>query len=200
MVGSDETALELRLLRARAQLALGDATAAEAELARSETSPRTQAVVTQAWLVTALAADHHRDDHRALSALDRALTAAEPENLRRPFVALGNRRLEAMLKHRLRLSASGGQAIRGLCGRDPRTSSVRSTASPSSPRRSPSRSPIVNRLVLNHMATLKTNEEIAAELYVSVNTVKAHARAVYRKLEVRNRREAVNRARQLGLI
>jgi LuxR family maltose regulon positive regulatory protein len=50
------------------------------------------------------------------------------------------------------------------------------------------------------MAMLKTNEQIAAELYISINTVKAHARAVYRKLEVPNRRDAVNRARELGLI
>lgn len=54
--------------------------------------------------------------------------------------------------------------------------------------------------VLCQLATMRTNEEIASELFVSVNTIKAHARAVYRKLEVPNRREAVTRGRSLGLI
>jgi LuxR family maltose regulon positive regulatory protein len=42
--------------------------------------------------------------------------------------------------------------------------------------------------------------EIASELYLSVNTVKSHQRAVYRKLEAKNRRDAVHRARMLQLL
>jgi LuxR family maltose regulon positive regulatory protein len=45
-----------------------------------------------------------------------------------------------------------------------------------------------------------TMAEIAAELYVSTNTVKTHVAAVYRKLEATNRREAIVRGRQLHLI
>ena len=55
-------------------------------------------------------------------------------------------------------------------------------------------------MVLTHLARFQTNDEIATELYVSVNTVKAHVRAVYQKLEVTNRREAVSRGRELGII
>jgi LuxR family maltose regulon positive regulatory protein len=42
--------------------------------------------------------------------------------------------------------------------------------------------------------------EIAVELHVSVNTVKAHLRSIYRKLDASRRREAVVRARGLGIL
>ena len=45
-----------------------------------------------------------------------------------------------------------------------------------------------------------TNREIAAELHLSPHTIKEHTSAVYRKLEVRNRAEAVQRAQRLGLL
>jgi len=42
--------------------------------------------------------------------------------------------------------------------------------------------------------------QIAGEMYLSTNTVKTHARSIYRKLGAASRREAVQRARQLGLL
>jgi len=47
---------------------------------------------------------------------------------------------------------------------------------------------------------MMSNQEIAGELYVSVNTVKTHLKAIYRKLDAPGRREAVTRAREHGLI
>ena len=47
---------------------------------------------------------------------------------------------------------------------------------------------------------LGTYEEIAADLYVSLNTVKTHARSIFRKREVSSRHEALERARQRALI
>ena len=55
------------------------------------------------------------------------------------------------------------------------------------------------REVLGLMASGATNREIAARLYLSPHTVKEHTSALYRKLGVRNRAEAVRRAERLGL-
>jgi two-component system response regulator DesR len=54
--------------------------------------------------------------------------------------------------------------------------------------------------VLQLIATGATNREIAEQLYLSPHTVKEHTSAVYRKLSVRNRTEAVKRAERLGLL
>jgi LuxR family maltose regulon positive regulatory protein len=45
-----------------------------------------------------------------------------------------------------------------------------------------------------------TNKEISARLFISPDTVKKHTIKIYAKLEVKNRRQAVSRARALGLI
>lgn len=54
--------------------------------------------------------------------------------------------------------------------------------------------------MLTELPTMKTNDEIANDLYVSVNTIKAHLMGIYRKLDVSSRRGAVLRARGLGLL
>jgi LuxR family transcriptional regulator, maltose regulon positive regulatory protein len=54
--------------------------------------------------------------------------------------------------------------------------------------------------LLAELPTLGTNEEIAAALVVSVNTVKTHLRSIYRKLGVSTRREAMLVARRRGLV
>ena len=42
--------------------------------------------------------------------------------------------------------------------------------------------------------------EIGAALFLSINTVKGYTKALYRKLDVATRQDAVDRARGLGLI
>ncbi|MFJ8822547.1 LuxR C-terminal-related transcriptional regulator [Streptomyces sp. NPDC102467] len=54
--------------------------------------------------------------------------------------------------------------------------------------------------VLDRLAQMMTTEEIAKELYLSVNTVKTHLKSVYRKLAVSRRSAAVRRARELQLL
>ncbi|WP_162605794.1 helix-turn-helix transcriptional regulator [Jiangella aurantiaca] len=54
--------------------------------------------------------------------------------------------------------------------------------------------------VLRDLPSLLSLEEIAAAHVLSVNTVKTHLKAIYRKFDVSNRRQAVDRARELGLL
>ena len=54
--------------------------------------------------------------------------------------------------------------------------------------------------VLSYLSAFFTTDEIAAQLFVSVNTVKTHVRHILRKLAVSNRSQAVRRAWALNLI
>jgi LuxR family maltose regulon positive regulatory protein len=54
--------------------------------------------------------------------------------------------------------------------------------------------------VLRYLPTQLTQRDIAGQLYVSLNTVKSHSQAVYRKLGVTDRKAAVQAARDLHLL
>jgi DNA-binding NarL/FixJ family response regulator len=54
--------------------------------------------------------------------------------------------------------------------------------------------------VLNLMARGFRNKEIAFELHITERTVKFHANAIYRKLDVRGRTEAVSKALPKGMV
>lgn len=66
--------------------------------------------------------------------------------------------------------------------------------------------PTVNTLtereqeILTLIAEGRTNQEIADTLHLALSTVKWYARQIFDKLEVDNRREAVNRAETLGIL
>ena len=50
------------------------------------------------------------------------------------------------------------------------------------------------------LAALASLRELAADLFVTLNTLKTHLRAIYRKLGAESREEAVIRGREGGLI
>jgi ATP/maltotriose-dependent transcriptional regulator MalT len=52
--------------------------------------------------------------------------------------------------------------------------------------------------ILRWMSAGLSNAEIGNKLFISAGTVKAHSAAIYRKLDVANRAEAISKAKDLG--
>jgi LuxR family maltose regulon positive regulatory protein len=69
-------------------------------------------------------------------------------------------------------------------------------------RRAPVTAPLSQRelAVLRLLPSRLSTREIGGELHVSVNTIRSQVQAVYRKLDVAGRAEAVSEARRLGLL
>jgi len=142
----------------------------------------------EVWLVDALAADRLGRPGAVSIALGEALAAAVPVDLVEPFVTANGEVAALLARHR------------DLLAGHPRFA-ARVGAAPAAPAGAVV-DPITERegVVLRYLPTLLTMNEIAAELCVSPNTVKSHLRSVYRKLGVGTRRDAVHRARTLGLL
>ncbi|OKI02112.1 helix-turn-helix transcriptional regulator [Streptomyces sp. CB02923] len=98
------------------------------------------------------------------------------------------------------------RAVEPMCAAVLNSSHGARTRVPAGPEPSPVAPGPVERLsarereVLGRLAQMMTTEEIAADLYLSVNTVKTHLKSVYRKLAVTRRSAAVRRARELELL
>ena len=54
--------------------------------------------------------------------------------------------------------------------------------------------------VIQLMAEGLSNADIARRLYLSPNTLKAHTQNIFSKLDAHSRIQAVNRARELGML
>ena len=140
-----------------------------------------------------------------LDTLERALALAEPEGQVRVFLDEGDpmsaaARRPGRAPPRVGLPARprrGGAAAEHHDGpRHPPT-----TATPVEPAEALV-DPLSERelVVLRLLATDLDGPSIARELVVSLNTVRTHTKHVYTKLGVNNRRSAVSRAHQLGLL
>jgi LuxR family maltose regulon positive regulatory protein len=149
----------------------------------------------QAWLLEALALDALADHDRAAVALEAALDRAEPNGLRWALLGFG-RSLHPLLRRQQRRGTAHAALVSEIIGALERNEGRGSQHAevmiePLSPR---------ERAVLRYLPTMMSNQEIASELFVSVNTVKTHLKAIYRKLDVQDRREAVRRARTMNLL
>ncbi|MFC4066610.1 LuxR C-terminal-related transcriptional regulator [Actinoplanes subglobosus] len=184
-----------QLCLARAHQASGDLAVADILLSRiRDGSDRVSAV--GAWILTALAADTQGRSSVASEALARALATAEPERIRRPFRTFDAQRVLVLAERQQWLTelrspgGGGGGVLAEITGEIPVISG------------GPAAGPLSEREidVLQYLPTVLTAAEIAENLGISVNTVKAHMRSIYRKYGVGRRREAVVVARQAGLI
>jgi LuxR family transcriptional regulator, maltose regulon positive regulatory protein len=147
-----------------------------------------------ALLLEAIARDALRDSGAASRALERALEVAEPGGLLFPFLLhpapdLLDRQARLRTTHAALIS----EILNLLSGHTP-------AARPEDVE--PLREPLSESelRVLRYLPTNLRASEIAGELFVSLNTIRSHLRNVYAKLGVHNRADAVNRARDLGLL
>ncbi|MEV7775002.1 LuxR C-terminal-related transcriptional regulator [Kitasatospora sp. NPDC086791] len=189
---------------AQAHLADGDGPSALRALdAIPDHDGRGPAVTVRVLLARSQAAAALGDDAGAQRLLARALTVARPEQLRRPFRDAGPW-LRRLVRARPALVTSHGwlpaDLLPGLSG--PAHGTADGTAAATDPPVEPPVEPLSDREldVLERAAQLLSTDEIAAELFLSVNTVKTHLKSINRKLAVSGRSRAVRRARELHLI
>ena len=147
----------------------------------------------EAYLLAGLAQRELGDLRSANQSAERALAAAESERLILPFAMTGARDLlEALPRHETAHTALLADILDVMRG-----------SSPAAPEQSlpPGEELTPGELrVLRYLPTNLSRPEIAGELSLSPNTVNAHVRSIYAKLDVRDRSSAVQRARQLRLL
>jgi LuxR family maltose regulon positive regulatory protein len=160
----------------------------------------------------ALAYQQARQPEQALRALDRLLALAEPEGYIRVFVdedAARRDLLAAWLKSPLQRTAHRGKQplevyVQRLLAAFPLAAG--SASHEDVDRRTADASPLIEPLstreqdVLELLAAGLSNAQMAAQLVVTVGTIKTHIKSIYGKLGVHSRVQAVARAREVGLL
>ncbi len=147
-----------------------------------------------AHLVAASAQRRLRAPAVARKHLEHALTLAEPEELLRVFVDAG-RSIRSLLT--VMIPPDGPHwHVRAVLLHHFESQSV----VPHRPDRAVPALTESEAAVLHYLPSMMTNDEIAQDLCLSVNTIKSHLRTLYRKLDATNRREAIVRAREHDLL
>lgn len=154
-------------------------------------------------VLSALAQAKLGKTEQAVQLLQQALLLAIPEGYVRMFVDEGGPM--AVLLHMV-LSRwkgkSGANEVHRLLAVMEVEQRAHGSLTPITPQREPPLEPLSarERKVLRLLAAGLSNAEIAAELVVSINTIRTQARSIYHKLHVKNRHEAVALARQWQLL
>jgi LuxR family maltose regulon positive regulatory protein len=130
-------------------------------------------------------------DDQAQVALERALNLAEPEGYVRTFIDEGPQ-IGQLLRRAVVQGTTVDYAGKLLAAlEEEATKAASPPVEPLSPRETE-----VLRLLTTHLS----HAEMGEELVVSVNTVRSHLKSIYGKLDAHSRMEAVERARELGLL
>jgi LuxR family maltose regulon positive regulatory protein len=198
-LGQDERAsAEMRTATAALRLAVGDPrTAADAlapVLDGSVSGVRRVQMVT-ALLLEARARDALGEQASAGRALERALDITESSGILLPFLL---EPAPPLLERHRRYGTAHSALIAQILDLLP-SGATRGGRGIVPPR-------VIEQLtdsetrVLRYLPTHLTTQEIATELFLSVNTVSTHTRHLYAKFGVHRRHEAVDRARALGLL
>ncbi len=200
--GRDDTGALLSAARLRLRDRVAGAAESVAPIATRPSEPLV-AQVTAALLV-AEAELQRGQQELARASVQRATRLAAPEKLRLPFqeAAPAVRQLIA----RTRQPVAGSRVSTARDGTSKGPGATLPTPRAQSGAGTDEAAPMVDSLtakeleVLTHLSQLLTTEEIAAEMFVSVNTVRTHVRSILRKLSVSRRHQAVRRARVLDII
>ncbi|MFI8770161.1 LuxR C-terminal-related transcriptional regulator [Streptomyces sp. NPDC053792] len=195
LAGRQEAGPEYAIAAAHALLEAGDDEAARSLVGTLPgLNGHGPAVTVRTCLARAEIANTLGDEATARRLVARALAAARPERLKRPFLEAG-----PWLRQLLDRGPAPGRAHDWPWAGPPAEAHGVETGEPDP---GPVTEPLTDREreVLGRLAQMMSTEEIAAELFLSVNTVKTHLRNIYRKLAVTRRGEAVRRARELRLL
>ncbi len=156
--------------------------------------PSNPMLLVEVFLLDAIARERLGERRTAEADIERALELAEPNGLIWPFVVTPVRDL---LERHPRHGTAHGALLKDIL-------SVISGSPPPSPAGEPAalREDLTDSelRVLRYLPSNLSAPEIGSELYLSVHTVKTHIRHIYAKLGVHGRAEAVERARELGLL
>jgi LuxR family maltose regulon positive regulatory protein len=172
----------------------------------TETGGRTSRAI-EILNLQALAFQATGDTDRAMIMLERALTLAEPGGFIRIFVDEGPP-LARLLEQLHRRGVAGNYITEILAAFETTDNGPQTTQTAIAPSDIVGRpslalvEPLSEREleVLQLIAAGLTNAEIAARLYLALNTVKAHTRNIYGKLDVHSRIQAVARSQELELL
>jgi LuxR family maltose regulon positive regulatory protein len=188
----DDETLELAAERVRLAVSKEDLDAAEQILERWPTEPQPRARLTR-MLWSAAVADLRGDERRAVELTAAVTREAMPEGHVGLFLDVGRpvlrptRELYAtepspflrgVLEHPLFTAPAGGRSARELVAQLTEQELV----------------------VLGFLPSRLSNAAIAAQLGVSLNTIKTHLKHIYQKFNASGRSEAIEVAERLGLL
>jgi LuxR family maltose regulon positive regulatory protein len=149
-------------------------------------------VTTEAQVLDALARAELGDPGAAEASLERALELAEPEGIVLPFILHpAHALLESLPRHRTAHATLRQTLLDVLAGSAPRPSKQHEVLDELSE---------AELRVVRYLPSNLRAPEIAAELFVSTNTIRTHLRHIYAKLGAHGRADAVARAREHGLL